>query len=242
MTTGRDVSPMTNPIRLLLLLLVLVGVLAVQGCLDNRNVAEPANWHRTPGGVGVAQPAVSLPRPESLEAGWYRPRSSWSVQPVFVARATLMIGVPNRITVHHSNFPDDTNPDAAEVLRRIEAAHCRGIGQSGPPGACIAYHFLIAPNGTVYEGRPLKYQGAHAGGQNNVQNIGVCLLGNFEDHPGPAAQVRSLIQVLDRLRSTYRIPRTKVLGHLDFNPPGNHHTDCPGVYLYRIVKAYRSGP
>ncbi len=228
------------------LLPILLAVLCAGGCMrDRERPAEPetTNWHHPTSvaeaqGKGIAAPAEE-PAPAS---DWYRPRSSWTTQPVLTARATPMGGTPVRITVHHSDFPGDTGPDTPAVLRRIETAHLRGIGRDGQPGACIAYHFLIGPDGTVYEGRPLRFQGAHAGGDNNIRNIGVCLLGNFEIHHVPAAQARSLVAVLDRLRRTYGIPRSRVLGHLDFNPPGSHHTDCPGIYLYQLVRNYRSEP
>lgn len=232
------------------LLPILLAVLCAGGCMRDRErpaEAETGNWHH-PTSVaeaqGHAQPAAPAETPTETPAtgGWYKPRSSWTQQPVLVQRANPMGGTPLRITVHHSDFPGDTGPDTPDVLRRIETAHLRGIGRDGQAGACIAYHFLIGPDGTVYEGRPLRFQGAHAGGDNNIRNIGVCLLGNFEIHRVPPAQVRSLIAVLDRLRRTYGIPRSRVLGHRDFNPPGSHHTDCPGIYLYQLVQNYRSAP
>lgn len=221
------------------LLIVSVILLAVGGCVREPAVdSDLAVYQDGHHPATDAAPATA----ETPQATWCRPRSAWSTQPVLEARTSPMGGQPVRITVHHSDFPDDTNPDTPSVLRRIEAAHHRGIGRNGQPGACIAYHFLIGPDGTVYEGRPLKYQGAHAGAANNALNIGVCLLGNFEKRAVPVVQSQSLTDVLDRLRATFHIPRDKIYGHLDFNPPGNQHTDCPGVFLYGLVRTYRSSP
>ena len=190
------------------------------------------------------KPVVEAPKPAPApvpSADWFTPRSAWAQEPILTSRINPMGGTPNRITVHHSNMPGDTASNSEEVLRKIDREHHKAIGKNGEPGACIGYHFVIAPDGKVYEGRPLEYQGAHAGGDNNIRNIGVCLLGDYQDHQVPSRQRDVLVQVLDRLRLTYNIPRGQVFGHRDFNPPGNHHTDCPGTNLYQIVLGYRRG-
>jgi hypothetical protein len=197
----------------------------------------------TPASPVVAAPPAAPKAPAQPELGsdWYIPRSAWATEDIIQSRINPMEGKPIRITVHHTDMPGDTTNAPEDTLRKIDIQHRKQIGRKGEPGACIGYHFLISRDGRVFEGRPLKYRGAHAGGDNNERNIGVCLLGNFQDHQVPAAQRDKLIQVLDRLRTTYGIPRDQVMGHRDFNPPGNHHTDCPGTYLYRIVLDYQQG-
>lgn len=172
---------------------------------------------------------------------WYTPRSTWAVEPIVVARINPMGGKPTRITIHHSNMPGDTDPDTESVLRKIDREHHKAIGRNGEAGACIGYHFLIARNGTVYEGRPIQYQGAHAGGDNNKFNVGICLLGDYDHHAVPTAQKAAMVAVIDRLRATYGIARSQVFGHRDFNPAGTLHTECPGHYLLPLVVAYRRG-
>jgi len=190
----------------------------------------------------VAPPvAAKTIEPPTPSADWFIPRSAWAVEPILVSRINPMGGAPNRITVHHSNMPGDTSSNSAEVLRKIDREHHKTIGRKGEPGACIGYHFVIARDGRIFEGRPLQFQGAHAGGDNNRRNIGVCLLGDFQDHQLPSIQRDTLVKVLDRLRATYDIPRGQVFGHRDFNPPGNYHTDCPGVHLFQVVLNYRRG-
>jgi hypothetical protein len=164
------------------------------------------------------------------------------VQKVRVERTTPMGVKPYRITVHHSSdivLPDGTREtgDAVSLLRFVEESHIKGIGKN-EPFACIGYHFIIATDGTVYEGRPLQFQGAHATGDNNIGNIGICLLGDFDKHQVPAVQRQRLIEVLDRLCRTYAITPspTTVLCHKDFKP-----TDCPGRFLEPIVRAYERG-
>ncbi|MBI3549971.1 MAG: N-acetylmuramoyl-L-alanine amidase [Elusimicrobia bacterium] len=86
-----------------------------------------------------------------------------------------------RITVHHTmeEFPEGL-PDSIGEMRRIQELHMRGRRN-----ACaelfddIGYHGLIAPDGTFLEGRPFGSLGAHAGGVNNRENIGISLMGDF---------------------------------------------------------------
>lgn len=188
------------------------------------------------------RPATGASEPVMPATGWYVPRSAWAVEPIVLSRINPMGGRPNRITLHHTAMDGiDNGPDATAILRLIDSRHHGRIGRGGENGACIGYHFLIARDGTVYEGRPLQYQGAHAGGDNNKLNIGICLLGDFERNQVPAAQKAATIAVVDRMRATYGISRSQVHGHKDFNPPGTLHTECPGRCLYPLVLAYRRG-
>jgi N-acetyl-anhydromuramyl-L-alanine amidase AmpD len=85
----------------------------------------------------------------------------------------------------------------------------------------------------VFQGRDLVWQGAHAAGSNNVQNIGVCLIGNFDDEKPSAAALDALERLLDDLRKKHGIARSQVLGHGDLKK-----TDCPGKNLEPWVKRY----
>lgn len=213
------------------LVLILASILAWSGCLRQ---APPA-----PERLPVAPPPVTLPQapaPErpgapgtGAEESWYLPRSSWAAGPV-IASLTEPLGRPWRITVHHSGEPNDAKAEPKELLRIFERNH------QGRGWACIGYHFIIARDGRVFEGRPLRFQGAHSGGDNNIGNIGVCLIGDYDIGPVPRAQREALIDVLDRLSRRYRIARTNVYGHRDLKT-----TDCPGRYLYPIVTAFREG-
>ncbi|MBK7642004.1 MAG: N-acetylmuramoyl-L-alanine amidase [Planctomycetes bacterium] len=165
-------------------------------------------------------------------------RAQWGAAP---ARAALMIknsGGWKKITVHHSAEADPTPLDgsaasSAAALRQIQRSHLKG---KTPPWGDIGYHYLIDPEGRVFQGRDLAWQGAHAKGDNNIQNIGICLLGNFDEEKPTQAALDSLRKLLDDLRRTYRIPRSEVHKHADFRS-----TDCPGKFLKPWVEAYRKG-
>lgn len=230
------------PVLARLLLPLLIGLVVVSGCrgrdYGRTRLPPPA----TPAAPATVVVKPKPPTPVVAASAWFVPRSAWAVQKVRVERTTPMRVKPFRITVHHSDeiaLPDGTREtgNATALLRYIEDSHLKGIGKN-EAFACIGYHFIIAADGTVYEGRPLQFQGAHATGDNNIGNIGICLLGAFDSHRVPAVQQRRLVEILDRLCAAYGITpsRTTVLCHKDFKP-----TACPGRHLEPIVRGYASG-
>ena len=66
-----------------------------------------------------------------------------------------------------------------------------GITDSYKDNGDVGYHYLIGPDGTIYEGRSIYYQGAHAKGH-NPNTIGIAFLGNYKDRPLPKAAMDSL--------------------------------------------------
>lgn len=141
-----------------------------------------------------------------------------------------------RVTVHHSAML--ARPGAAQVsaaaIRAIQQQHMEGRGYGD-----IGYHFLIDPTGRIWQGRDLKFQGAHASGANNEGNVGICLLGNFttgRDGQEPTdAQLRSLQTLLRQVCQQHRLPAREIHTHREFRP-----TSCPGEHLQGIVERMRA--
>ena len=163
-------------------------------------------------------------------------RSSWRPDPAIPARLDKM-GRPYRLTVHHSAILfRGTQPQAtAAQLRIIQRNHMQNPGRRYGD---IGYHFLIDPAGRVWEGRQLRWQGAHARNDNNRGNIGICILGNFVggkngQRPNKAQQ-QALRQLVLDLSKRYRIADNQIFGHSDFVA-----TQCPGPYWQPMVKQLR---
>jgi hypothetical protein len=174
--------------------------------------------------TAVAAPTVAEPS----DTSWYIPRSSWSSEHIDTSNILPMTHI-FRITIHHSGDEGDIVGDPEQMLRHFEHIHTHNKGW-----ACIGYHFIIAPDGRIFEGRPLKYQGAHATGDNNIGNIGICLIGDFDRIHVPAVQKAALLATLDRLTEQYGIDKHQIFGHREFKP-----TDCPGRYLMAVLRQYR---
>lgn len=167
------------------------------------------------------------------------PRARWGARPPRTDRLTPLRGTWSRLTVHHSaetvhEQRGGTLDDSAQTLRAIQRYHMEDPSHRYGD---IGYHYLIDSSGRIFEGRPLAWQGAHAGGRdgiNNNQNVGICVLGDFlASSPSPAA-MKSLELLVSSLRATYRIPPSRVFAHSDFKS-----TECPGSYLERWVRAQR---
>ena len=137
---------------------------------------------------------------------------------------------PTRITVHHT--ADQPAIAALGIrepkayLRRIQD-YCTGSLKWGD----IGYHYLISSDGRIWEGRPLKYQGAHAGNNSlNRGNIGIALIGNFDEDRPSSSQVKSLGSLLSALTSVHGIGSNRIYGHQDLRDTG-----CPGTHLQAVL-------
>ena len=188
---------------------------------DTPRAAEPS---RARGRARASSPATSVA---------IQRRSAW--QPKRENRSNLdRMQRPSRVTIHHSAmyFRSKTPSAAASQISRIQREHMNNRGYGD-----IGYHFLIDPSGRVWEGRELRWQGAHASGDNNIGNIGICLLGNFvreRNGQGPTSdQIRSMEQLVVSLMQRYRMRPSALYCHSDFKS-----TACPGPRMAPIVKQF----
>lgn len=196
------------------------AVLAMSGSATSSQMTRARNGAMRLSKLGTIVPAAAA---TNLPIAGLVPRARWKAAAADPRNMRRASGRWNWITVHHSVFSADGNDLEAslETVRRIQREHRNGRGY-----ADIGYHFLIDRAGRVIEGRSLAWQGAHAGGQNNVGNVGICLLGNFEtEHPTPAA-LRSLERLIVELQRELHIPRRNVRPHRAWK-----ETDCPGQNL-----------
>jgi len=170
------------------------------------------------------------------------PRSRWRPERADTSDMTRASGTWSRLTVHHTNMeglpaprPGAGEAQNASYMRRLQRAH-----QVTNGWADLGYQFVIDADGRLWEGRGLSYVGAHVGrrgGQNNnLENIGISLMGNFENSSPSQAALRTLAATLDDFRRRYRIARSAVYGHREFK-----NTACPGDVLMSWVSSYRGG-
>ena len=118
-------------------------------------------------------------------------------------------------------------------VESINEEHQKKKDAKGTPWLGIGYHFLIGngngmPDGEIESTFRWKgqLQGAHAGSSDpvyNQQGIGICLVGNFENHAPSDSQLASLKKLVRSLKGTYRISSKNVIGHRDVRA-----TECPG--------------
>jgi hypothetical protein len=168
--------------------------------------------------------------------------------------------VVEKLVVHHTGIDDGSGDWAAQVRHIYEFETASGYRD-------IAYHFLVDPNGTVYEGRWARdyppgvepdgqdsrgwsVRGGHARGS-NPRTIGIVLLGDYTTSVPSAAALASIISVLTwkcarwgldpEGDSTYR----RASGEEQSLPNILAHglvraTECPGPNLERVLPDLRA--
>ena len=140
---------------------------------------------------------------------------------------------PNKITIHHvgssDNKPIIKSFAGKNSIKSIESYHIDKRGWNN-----IGYHYIIAPNGDIYEGRPDDVVGAHVR-NHNTNNIGINIWCNSDIEVPTDNQIKSLKELLNNLFKIYNIDIKDVYGHKDLVS-----TDCPGTNLYNILNAIKS--
>lgn len=155
----------------------------------------------------------------------------------FLATAGAALGVaaagawywPNRwtyIVVHHSAG----NYGTIEFLRQVHRER-----QAGDPIDAIPYHYVIGNGnglgmGEVAAGWREEYDiwGTHLSANNRRRNflgIGICLIGNFENHDVPEAQFDALVALTRSLMQEHAIVPANVGFHGRIL---GESTKCPG--------------
>lgn len=113
---------------------------------------------------------------------------------------------PTKIIIHHSLTEDG----ATVSWNAIRDYHVNVNGW-----ADIAYHYgieLVGDRYDIFKGRMDNVAGAHCIGYND-SSLGICLVGNFDLAPAPAAQVELARKLCRSLMSIYGIKVDGVLGH-----------------------------
>ena len=152
------------------------------------------------------------------------PRSSWNALPAKDYRTQ----VPVRITIHHEGTKLEMTDDAA---KKINAIQRWGMGAE-KNWADIPYHFLIAPDGTIYEGRNPLTVGETSTEYDPSGHLLICCLGNLEVQPLPAQQLESLIKLTAYAANRHKIDSDSIASHRDYSK----QTTCPGKNLYPYIQ------
>ncbi len=213
--------------------LLMLGMAALAGCAKQASISTmPGPPWGDPEGPPLARP-LPPPAPSRLpdRADGVMPRSAWAGDGPATAEMNVMTTI-RYITVHHDGmdpFYATDRGSTAEHLELIRRLHRRkGWGD-------IGYHFAVDPAGRIWEARPLRYQGAHVK-DHNPGNIGIVVLGNFEEQAPSDTQLQGLRAHLAVLMRTYNVPSGRVQTHQEWN---GARTACPGGSLQNQIQRWR---
>lgn len=137
------------------------------------------------------------------------------------------------VVVHHTHSPalapHATEAEEIAAVRGIERHHVEQRGFQG-----IAYNWLIAPSGRLYEGRGWGFAGSHSVGQNST-SVGVCFI---QDGNRLTLSTRAVVTARNLLAEGAALrhlsPAYDIKGHRDFHP-----TECPGSLIYTRLEELR---
>ena len=161
------------------------------------------------------------------------PRARWARGNPDGSDLNKMIVPIKWVTIHHDGLDSpmtETSMDASAA--RIEWIRC---GHRGRGFRDIGYHYVIDRDGRVWEGRNLRWQGAHVS-KHNEQNIGILVMGNFDIQRPSQQQLDGMQKWVSTLLKRYRLEDGRVRTHGEW--PGAK-TACPGKHLQAAVANIR---
>lgn len=115
----------------------------------------------------------------------------------------------NRIILHCSATPPDMDIGVADIRKWHTDKGWSDVG----------YHWVIARNGKVQEGRPIAIPGAHAKGHNH-DSIGICMVGGVDEDGMPDSnftrrQWAALGDLVTHIRAEHGY--MEIYGHRDYS-------------------------
>lgn len=188
-----------------LLVLVLLHVVPCTALLSCAGSARP--------GAGVDRAPLVL-----IEATAWGSRP----EPIEEARRHRLM----RLTLHHAGVEWKADDDPYDKIRRLQS-----WGQREKAWPDLPYHYLIAPDGRVFEGRPIEYAGETNTTYDTRGHALVQLWGNFDTQQPTAKQIEATVALLARLSLEHEIDPASLAGHCDVA-----ETACPGKNLYRLLE------
>lgn len=172
-----------------------------------------------PGGENSLSAAELKERQEAFEREFkplgVKSKSEWGGK--VPTQALIGNPKPNTIVVHHTAGSSDTP-------QSIESFHMSKWSD-------IAYHFIIAKNGTIYQGRygGPTVMGAHAKGANSG-SVGIVMVGNYENESPTQASIASLEKLVRSLKQKYNANTVTI-----HKKVGSTSTACPGKNMVPVV-------
>lgn len=138
--------------------------------------------------------------------------------------------VPVKITVHHEGGKVLTETDDAK--QRLKNIQTWGMGPDRK-WADVPYHLLIAPDGTVYEGRDPLTVGETNTEYNPTGHLLICFLGNYSQQQVDKRLLKVLVNLLVDQCIKYNISPKEISTHRDHSK----QTTCPGEDIYSYFKS-----
>lgn len=190
--------------------LALAAVLAITSCTSSDT--RPAK----------APPGLEKPRVVTAE--------QWGSDPLPIPKERKH--TPKFITIHHAGVEWKAGSDPYEKIRNLQAWGKKTVDDGGKDWPDLPYHFLISPDGRIFEGRPVAYEPETNTNYDVRGHIGVQLWGNFQQQRVSPQQIASATRLVAWLSQEYGVDDALIRGHRD----AAEGTSCPGADVYRYIE------
>ena len=142
------------------------------------------------------------------------------------------------ITIHHTASPQkDGTPIEKKMqsLQNFSQSESRlASGKMKPAWFDVPYHYYIAVDGKIAEGRDIKFVGDTNTDFDPGGHALVVLEGNFETEQPSSEQQKSLQALIAWLSAKYKVPTSEIKAHNDYAS-----TACPGENLKKLLPTLR---
>lgn len=168
-----------------------------------------------------ATPLAAAEKPAMLSReGWQAKAPSFAMTPQ----------KPAAILVHHTGSAIKIKTTLVAKMRGLQrfsqAKEKLADGLTKPAWPDVPYHFYIAADGKIAEGRSITAVGDTNTGYDPSGYIQVVVEGNFDVEKPTASQLASLQSLLAWLKQTYNVKPSAIQSHND-----KAQTACPGKNL-----------
>ena len=167
--------------------------------------------------AALAEPA---PAPEVVS------RADWGGEEVVYPDG--LRHTPTTVLLHHAGVTWKAGSDPAASMRGLLRFSREEKGWPDVP-----YHFVVAPDGRVFEGRDLNYAPDTNTSFDTTGYVNVELLGNFEEQRVGAAQLDAAARVVAWLADELEMPTGELATHEGVAPG---QTSCPGADFLRYLE------
>jgi uncharacterized lipoprotein YddW (UPF0748 family) len=204
------------------------------GVSEKFTVAEGSsfNWY----GYHIGIPGITSHLPPS-ESGIIQIEIA-TVQSLPVDRASFLktgqaphrIRVPHhiqKITLHHTGSAEPMLPEdlAVEKVQALFSWSRESLNWWDLP-----YHFLIDPDGNIFEGRDLRYAGDINGLYDPRGHLKIAFIGNYNLQKPTSPQISASRSIISWAVKTFEIQPDKIYGHDDWM-----NTTGPGIYMRELI-------
>lgn len=127
----------------------------------------------------------------------------------------------DEVVIHHSWRPTSAQYRGEATIDAIRDYHVNTRGWSD-----IGYHWLVGPDGQVFQGRKMGRSGAHVLNR-NAHTIGVCMIADFDaEDPQAWGGWDETLRLVRALLDRFKLPVGKIRFHREFQSK-----TCPGTRM-----------